>query len=177
MARNSWSAPLQFHHDNWSTGVIINEIFQAYFHYWEDHSHIQRENWWKEWTSFNGDKRDWGKEWMNGQTSGWTDGWIDWWIQIFAVGTPLAIQELLLFVLSHCAMFIALWTVRFSFRSLWFTGNRSAVSRAMLVLTTNHNGFHWRTVHEALFNIRMRGEKRLYSQTHLLQVWFQSGIW
>lgn len=36
MAQNSWSAPLQFHYDNWSTGVIINEIFQAYFHYWEE---------------------------------------------------------------------------------------------------------------------------------------------
>ena len=70
MAQNSWSAPLQFHYDNWSTGVIINEIFQAYFHYWEDHSHIQRANWWKEWSSLYGGKRDWGKEWMNGQTSG-----------------------------------------------------------------------------------------------------------
>ena len=29
-------------------------------------------------------------------------------IQIFSVGTPLAIQELLPFVLSHCAVFIAL---------------------------------------------------------------------
>ena len=67
----------------------------------------------------------------------------------------------------------------FVLRSLWITGNWSGVAEAMLIFTTNHNGIHWRAVHEAMFKIRMRGEKRLYGQTDLLQVLKQkcTGDW
>ena len=64
------------------------------------------------WTDRRADRR------MDGYINEWNI-WVCWTqttvlklkgkkIQIFAVGTPLAIQELLLFVLSHCAVFIAL---------------------------------------------------------------------
>lgn len=58
----------------------------------------------------------------------------------------------------------------FILRSLWITWNWSRVAKAVLIISTNHNGFHWRAVHEAMFKIRMCGEKRLYGQTDLFQV-------
>ena len=46
--------------------------------------------------------------------------------------------------------------------------NLRGVAKAVLIITTDLNGFHGRAVHEAMFKIRKGGDKRLYGQTDLL---------